>query len=541
MVYNVTHLWRRPSGGANRREASGDAPELRIGRGADCEVRLEDSRIRLHQATLREESAGFRIDAAGETELHLEGRATHTARLDVGSRVSIGPYDLTVIEPPSGVHLAIEVELVRAAGNDLAELRARSGLSLESTRLSMRGLALGALAGAALFFLVIPGLDAVTRFGRGGTFPRPAQALSAGELSDAHKVLSRRCEVCHVTAFRKVGDAACLSCHPGVTGHAGERFAAGSPATSRCVSCHQEHHGTRAPTMTAERLCAGCHARPGDLRPESKLEPAADFATSHPAFTPASSTRGLKFSHRGHLRPEGVLRGNTREVLTCTDCHRPDRTGAAMLAVRMDRDCRSCHALRFDPRRAEATLPHGDVSRVLTTLGDHYAAVALREGTPAAPTEQPSRLLPGRPAAISALPDPAGAAWAEAMARQRARVAFSLALCGECHTTVSPDLSGSGSWEVEPVRRPTSLLPGARFTHQPHRTTPCLACHAADRAETLGDPLLPSIAMCRSCHGGETATRRVPSTCIDCHGFHRAGLPRWTSGAEATAVMAPAG
>ena len=64
MDYKVIHLWRRPSGGANRREASGEAPELRFGRGAECEVRLEDSRIRLHQATLREEGAGWRIDAA---------------------------------------------------------------------------------------------------------------------------------------------------------------------------------------------------------------------------------------------------------------------------------------------------------------------------------------------------------------------------------------------------------------------------------------------------------------------------------------------
>lgn len=531
MLYRVTHLWRRPSGGANRRETSGDAPELRIGRGAECDVRLEDSRIRLHQATLREESPGFRIDAVGETELHVEGRATHTARLDVGSLVAIGPYDLKVIEPPSGVHLAMEVELVRPAGNDLAGLRARSGLSLDSTRLSMRGLAWWALAAAALVFIVIPGFDAVTRFGRDGTFPRPAQAWSPGDLSDAHKVLSRRCEACHASAFRSVGDAACLACHPGVTGHAGERFAAVAPATTRCVSCHLEHHGTRAPTITSQRLCAGCHARPGDLRPESKLEPAADFATSHPAFTPEPSVRGLKFSHRGHLRPEGVLRGNTREVLTCADCHRPDPTGAAMLAVRMERDCRSCHALRFDPGQAEATLPHGDVSRVLATLGDYYAALALREGTPAAPSEPPSRRFPGRPPTNSAAPDPAGAAWADAMAEGRARVAFSLALCGECHTTVPPESSGSGAWELEPVLRPTSLLPGARFTHQPHRTTPCLDCHAADRAETLGDQLLPSIALCRSCHGGEAATRHVPSTCIDCHGFHRTG---------ATAVTAPA-
>jgi hypothetical protein len=541
MDYKVIHLWRRPSGGTNRREASGDAPELRVGRGAECEVRLEDSRIRLHQATVREEGAGWRIDAAGETELHLEGRATHTARIDVGSRFSIGPYDLTVIEPPPGIRVAIEVELVRAAGNDLAELRARSGLSLEATRLSMRGLALFAMAATAVCFVVIPGLDAVTQFGRGGSFPRPVQALSAGELSDAHKVLSRRCEVCHVAAFRKVGDAACLACHPGVSRHAGERFAAVAPATTRCVSCHPEHHGARSPTIATQRLCAGCHARPSDIQPESKLLPAADFATLHPAFTPDSSARGLKFSHRGHLRPEGVVRGNTRKKLVCADCHRPDRIGVSMRAVSMERDCRTCHALHFDRDHVGQTLPHGDVARVLATLGDYYAALALREGVSPPSVEKPSRLVPGRPATAVVPPDPAAAAQAAALAERGARFAFSLALCGECHTTVSPDSSGSGTFEVEPVRRPPSLLSGARFTHEPHRTTPCLDCHAVDHAETLGDRLLPSIAICRSCHGGENATRRVPSTCIDCHGFHRTGFPRWASGAEATAAMTPVG
>jgi hypothetical protein len=59
---------------------------------------------------------------------------------------------------------------------------------------------------------------------------------------------------------------------------------------------------------------------------------------------------------------------------------------------------------------------------------------------------------------------------------------------------------------------------------------------------------MPGIETCRDCHGGErgeaapanagtrtprapaaTSTARIPSACIDCHGFHGPDQPLWRS------------
>jgi hypothetical protein len=37
--------------------------------------------------------------------------------------------------------------------------------------------------------------------------------------------------------------------------------------------------------------------------------------------------------------------------------------------------------------------------------------------------------------------------------------------------------------------------------------------------------LLPGIDNCQTCHGGEGAANKVPSTCVDCHYFHIPGMP----------------
>ena len=40
---------------------------------------------------------------------------------------------------------------------------------------------------------------------------------------------------------------------------------------------------------------------------------------------------------------------------------------------------------------------------------------------------------------------------------------------------------------------------------------------------THEDVLMPGIAICRDCHGGQHAENLLQSTCIDCHQFHLPG------------------
>jgi len=59
-----------------------------------------------------------------------------------------------------------------------------------------------------------------------------------------------------------------------------------------------------------------------------------------------------------------------------------------------------------------------------------------------------------------------------------------------------------------------------RFDHSRHSAPGCVDCHAAPDSDKATDVLLPQIATCQACHGGETAAQRVPSTCVACHDFH---------------------
>jgi hypothetical protein len=98
---------------------------------------------------------------------------------------------------------------------------------------------------------------------------------------------------------------------------------------------------------------------------------------------------------------------------------------------------------------------------------------------------------------------------------------------------------------------PERWLPHARFSHLDHSATACLDCHAAAAASTVAaDVLLPSIEVCRRCHGGDGAApagapppraaagapRGAPAGCISCHGYHPSPPPA----ARAASLTAPA-
>src|SRR3546814_17359197 len=58
------------------------------------------------------------------------------------------------------------------------------------------------------------------------------------------------------------------------------------------------------------------------------------------------------------------------------------------------------------------------------------------------------------------------------------------------------------------------------FDHKPHETEECTSCHLAEKSGAASDLLLPDLASCRECHGGESARAAVPSGCAMCHDYH---------------------
>lgn len=58
------------------------------------------------------------------------------------------------------------------------------------------------------------------------------------------------------------------------------------------------------------------------------------------------------------------------------------------------------------------------------------------------------------------------------------------------------------------------------FDHRAHETQTCESCHNAGASQSSRDLLLPDLASCRTCHGGETARAQVQLNCAMCHDYH---------------------
>jgi cytochrome c553 len=109
--------------------------------------------------------------------------------------------------------------------------------------------------------------------------------------------------------------------------------------------------------------------------------------------------------------------------------------------------------------------------------------------------------------------------WANKAAEDAGDRVFAKSVCGTCHE-VTRTGDGPLDYSLAPVIVTDRWLPKGRFDHSRHSSSDCVDCHAAPDSDKATDVLLPQIATCQACHGGESAVDRVPSTCIACHDFH---------------------
>ncbi len=550
----VRVLTRRRSGNVGTRDTEVSCAAIRFGRSADSEAYLADPRIRLHQATLHSRPNGLFFEAVEQTDLFVNDQATRAATVQPGDRIGLGPYEVVIIDPPPGKDVAVTVELVRQLGDDLEKLQARSRITLAAAGLGKRRWA-WALAVVVLgLFLAWPVADYLAT----GTSPdrvdppRPGEPKQArtwpmapdlawisGEVSGPHKFFGDNCGVCHQTAFVKVQDAACVACHAEIEHHADPaKFTFPELTDGLCQNCHKEHFGLAPIVRNDQKFCAGCHGRLKALAPNTGLLDATDFGDVHPEFRPAVAVdaaagkrqrlaldkanwpverSNLKFPHKKHLKAEGVKTPEQPEkkVLQCGDCHRLDAGSVGMQPIDMERDCKACHQLKFEPKAPDFAVPHGDVKGVLRSLQGFYGQMALRGGFEDAAAPPSVRRRTGTTLTederIEAL------AWAQDRAAQAADYLYGKAVCGVCHEVTRAD----GGWGVKPVLLADRWFGKGLFHHGHHATMECVDCHQAPESEVAGDVLLPGVETCQNCHGGEQAADRVPSTCIACHEFHQ--------------------
>ena len=586
MSFIVRQISRTQDGREIIRPRTFDKDLLSVGRDTASDIHLADLAVTLNHATIREIEPG-RIRVATEKDLPFTYNGRTVSRAEVvaanGAEIRFGSHRLMVSRDDESGAVRIDVERVEAL-SDASEAKDEARVfSLAGSLPSRRTAAwVGAIL-VLLAFLAWPIFTAIHSAGvkdRGRGFHADS-AWSSGPLSLAHKNLENNCQACHQQPFVAVRDDSCLACHAGIHDHADPRRLAVSRAApgamgrielgfkgafsvpaGRCVDCHLEHEGAGKMAPARQQFCADCHGSLSERLTDTEIQNAADFGSAHPQFRPAIAVNfegdapvirrtsldqkprednGLKFPHALHLSATNGVAQMARTMageqgwgqsLACKDCHTTDAQGAGFRPVSMEKNCQMCHDLAFDNVGGTIrTLRHGDPAQVVAELRAFYAAngpmrPAVLGGM--------SRRRPGDGAAANSAADyylAVGHSGGRGAAAIRAVFAKGGA-CYDCHTITQATNPYTMNFSVHPVRLPERYMELGWFDHRAHATESCQSCHAADKSNSATDVLLPGIATCRTCHGGESAKAQVPSSCAMCHDYHRGnGAPFAARGA----------
>lgn len=540
----IRFISKKPAGGVERNDKILEAPAITIGRATDQILQLRDRRARLEHARIEPKNGGIVIASTTLAGVSVNGRSQRETELKLGDVIEVGSNILRVIEAPEGADFAISFELHDDATREHLEqswTTPTTGISGWSKRRISWALLIAVLVLAFVLpstALLHPSLAKLVR----GSSVLPDDSLwLAGPLHNAHSSTAAECEACHVDAFRRVPDVACMECHE-ASRHVD---AESSPVMGemRCASCHREHNEPAELVNRHQDLCADCHTA---LPDDAELQPAGDFLDAHPDFRVSlnlpipqgdgetewniehirladaltANRSNLKFDHKVHVAEEGILTPDGKRVVECAECHLPEPGGAKMLPITMDDHCSGCHTLSFDPDDPTRVVPHGDPAGVMQALVEYYSARLLGEDPDA--VEQRVR-RPGR--ALTREDRDRAASEAREQALVVAADLFERQACNNCHEVSRSD-DAELPWHVEPVKLSNDFFPHSDFSHAAHDTdvTGCDSCHDAQNSESAEDLLIPDIENCRECHGSGFAKRnnaqQIPSACIMCHSFH---------------------
>jgi hypothetical protein len=587
MTFLLRQLSRTADGREIVRATKVERDTVTIGRASGSDIVVPDLAVAPQHAVIAREGAR-RISITAETgfKVEIDGRATSSGEVDVarGGEIVVGDARIMVARDAEGL---IVLTVTRAAAD--AEPDDERAFSLAHVLPGKRPMVYVLIAVVLAIFLAWPIWHFTRPADPSGARIQADRSWTPGPLSAAHHGLEGDCKACHVQAFVAVRDTACVACHKDVHDHApparlataraplglGERILAGwarafnKPDRGACVDCHREHDGAGPMPPTPQVFCADCHTALKDRLPDTKIGNAGDFGTAHPQFRPVVATapgatptlaretirpalreaNGLKFPHALHLDARGgvaqmarTLRGRYGfgDALACADCHKPTADGARFLPVNMERDCKMCHDLAFDQVGGTVrTLRHGDIAQMTADLRAMY-----RTTSPNRPLELGgmARRRPGQYAQGQVYHAYFGAAASRPGSADAAiRQVFSAGgACYDCHVVTPPGANGSIDWSVIPVRQPSRYLMRGWFDHAAHSSETCASCHAAARSRDAADVLVPGIATCRSCHGGESSAAQVPSSCAMCHSYHQKQDAPWRSRRRLSPAAKPA-
>jgi hypothetical protein len=570
MRVRLIHCTTRSSGTIARREEQVSVESLFIGRGTDNDITLRGLTISLHHATIHQRGGQFLIHSEEGRDIRVNGRRVTSRRLEAGSVVQIGRFELRLLPTQAGEDLALEVVEAIERGDELEELHKRTTRHIEGGWLTRRKLSWAAVTGVLSLCLAAPFAS-----------PRLESIWISGDVSSSHGFFAQDCKACH-GAFERVRDESCLECHSDITSHTQADFEVARLAGSRCASCHLEHTESHGLADIDQALCIDCHAEIERQLPSTTLAPTADFVQLHPEFrlfvveTPGAEARaavwspelrensGLRFNHLRHVGRQVPQPTGDPEHLRCDACHTLDAAGMYMLPVSFEDQCSRCHELGFDERLPDALAPHGDAAQMRTAIARVYSDAVLRGEIQDARAPRAVRLArPGRE--LTSNEARVVSEWVDQQVERADRWLMKQpGECARCHELAdapAPD----GGLDIAPLEVAEVWMPRSEFQHGTHSSFSCAGCHAgaavyepdedtrgerpawsvagarpyelltreeAQRihgvapSEDASDILIPGIERCRSCHAGGAGQRyRVTSECAMCHAFHREGTP----------------
>jgi hypothetical protein len=430
---------------------------------------------------------------------------------------------------------------------------------------------------------------------------------------EARSIADEKCQKCHPVAHKddplgpfghhalntSIAEFGCATCHHE---HRGTSQSLVRAADNTCMTCHARND--------LGKFAAGTPAI-ADIKPVTQFS-----ASGHPYFRslgdpelgPAAPTpypRQLKFarfSHHLHMTPGMAQDGDHQAVWTlgqiaeadrpryakkgqalsepvqldCGSCHQSESegheqtktdgsadevsaansSGAYMLPVTYDNQCRACHALTFEPcgEAAGGSAPR-ETSKSCDTVPHRLSAAKLAEELEKYwqdryfkdhPTEL-NRLLP-LPGSRQEPGSQSASDWVEEHCRQSA--SHLNRVCSKCHQfsdenshqrPVSADAMVDAIIpRVAPVEIPEKLLAHAQFNHLAHRAVECISCHqdayptkaSGDKLEEPADsePKQSSLMIanrdkCLECHSPRQENGAAPRggarfDCAECHRYH---------------------
>jgi hypothetical protein len=550
MRWLIRRVIKKGKGSFASEEEAHEGDVLTIGRATDQAIFLSDLHAALNHARVSAIGGGqYRVESLIVAGIRVNSEIIQAVTVRAGAKIEVGSTRLTLLAPPRGYDAAIEITALDKSEQAAVKAGRARPTTLAQTGLGKRGpswllfvLVLGFGLGLPMASHFSPLLRAFLAHAH-----LPGTGLwNPGPLDSAHRYFGADCTQCHQQPFVTVRNDACLTCHAKTKAHADPaKFHLAALGDTSCRTCHQDHDGASGLIRTDQGLCADCHA---DLKNKTQqanqLSDAADFGTKHPEFrvnlpawdasgkfspqatrwsTDIKEMSGLKFNHQKHLVAKGLNTPDGHRVLTCVDCHQAQPGGAKMQPIAFEGVCHQCHTLTFDTLDPDREVPHANPAGVIYTLDEYYAKRALEGGyaDARAPVGVQQRRRPGQAAASPQQKEEA-LAWARDHAREAARTVFTGKACVTCHTVTEPAQPGD-DWKIAPVRVSGAWYVDAKFTHAKHATMKCEDCHKnAERSHASGDLLIPGIATCRECHSGAHVDKKVQSTCIDCHDYHRA-------------------